>query len=135
MKDNKKKLYFRRTIRTLCFFLAIIATCLVLQRYFLRNTDHNSLRIEGFYQEDRDSLDAVLIGASDIYTSFILSVIVVITIEEIAREVFVGGKDVCVGEAEIGIDVKIVAAAQRCRSQDGQEYVFEFFHITSVLKV
>ncbi|MBQ1437755.1 MAG: hypothetical protein IIZ07_07470 [Ruminococcus sp.] len=71
MKDNKKKLYFRRTIRTLCFFLAIIATCLVLQRYFLRNTDHNSLRIEGFYQEDRDSLDAVLIGASDIYTSFI----------------------------------------------------------------
>ena len=45
-------------------------SCLLLQQYVLRNVDHNSLRVEGFYQEERDSLDAVFTGASDIYTSF-----------------------------------------------------------------
>ena len=47
-----------------------MVSCLLLQQYVLRNVDHNSLRVEGFYQEERDSLDAVFIGASDIYTSF-----------------------------------------------------------------
>ena len=59
-----------RTIRVGCFLLAIMVSCLVLQQYFLRNMDHNSLRVEGFYQEERNSLDVVLIGASDMYTSF-----------------------------------------------------------------
>ena len=47
-----------------------MVSCLLLQQYLLRNVDHNSLRVEGFYQEERDSLDVVFIGASDIYTSF-----------------------------------------------------------------
>ena len=59
-----------RTIRVGCFLLAIMVSCLVLQQFFLRNMDHNSLRVEGFYQEERNSLDVVLIGASDMYTSF-----------------------------------------------------------------
>ena len=54
-----------RTIRVGCFLLAIMVSCLVLQQFFLRNMDHNSLRVEGFYQEERNSLDVVLIGASD----------------------------------------------------------------------
>lgn len=32
--------------------------------------DHNTLRIEGFYQEEENSLDVVLIGASDVYTGY-----------------------------------------------------------------
>ena len=59
-----------RTVKIALFLLTVMVSCLVLQHYFLRNTDHNSLRIEGFYQEERDSVDVVLIGASDIYTSF-----------------------------------------------------------------
>ena len=62
--------YVTRTVKTACFFLAVMMSCLLLQQYVLRNVDHNSLRVEGFYQEKRDSLDAVFIGASDIYTSF-----------------------------------------------------------------
>lgn len=59
-----------RTVKVALFLLAVMVSCLVLQHYFLRNTDHNSLRIEGFYQEPRDSVDVVFIGASDMYTSF-----------------------------------------------------------------
>ena len=62
--------YVTRTVKVACFLLTIMFTCLVLQQYFLRNTDNNSLRIEGYYQEEPDSLDVVFIGASDIYTSF-----------------------------------------------------------------
>ena len=62
--------YVTRTVKTACFFLTIMVSCLLLQQYLLRNVDHNSLRVEGFYQEERDSLDVVFIGASDIYTSF-----------------------------------------------------------------
>lgn len=67
----KKKKYLSRTVKLVCFFLALILSCLVLQHYVLRNMDHNSLRIDGFYQEDADTLDVVFVGASDIYTSFI----------------------------------------------------------------
>ena len=62
--------YVTRTVKTSCFFLTVMVSCLFLQQYVLRNVDPNSLRIEGFYQEQRDSLDVVFIGASDIYTSF-----------------------------------------------------------------
>lgn len=59
-----------RTVKVACFLLTLMVSCLILQQYVLRNIDHNSFRVEGFYQEERNSLDVVLIGASDIYTSF-----------------------------------------------------------------
>lgn len=59
-----------RTVKVSIFLLTIMLSCLLLQHYVLRNVDHNSLRIEGYYQEERDTLDVVFIGASDIYTSF-----------------------------------------------------------------
>jgi hypothetical protein len=62
--------YVTRTVKTAIFLLVVMVSCLVLQQYVLRNTDHNSLRVEGYYQEPLDSLDVVFIGASDIYTSF-----------------------------------------------------------------
>ncbi len=62
--------YITRTVKVSIFLLTLMVSCLVLQHYVLRNTDHNSLRIDGFYQEDRDSLDVVFVGASDIYTAF-----------------------------------------------------------------
>lgn len=60
----------KRTVKVALFLLTLMVSCLMLQQYFLRNVDHNSLRVEGFYQEERDTLDVVFIGASDIYTSF-----------------------------------------------------------------
>ena len=62
--------YVTRTVKTACFFLAVMMSCLLLQQYVLRNVDHNSLRVEGFYQEERDSLFVVDTAATDIYTSF-----------------------------------------------------------------
>ena len=59
-----------RTVKVALFLLTVMVSCLVLQHYFLRNMDHNSLRVDGYYQEQRDSLDVVFIGASDMYTSF-----------------------------------------------------------------
>ena len=46
--------YVTRTVKTSCFFLTVMVSCLLLQQYVLRNVDHNSLRVEGFYQEQRD---------------------------------------------------------------------------------
>ena len=40
-----------RTVKVSVFLLIIMASCLGLQQYVLRNVDHNSLRVEGFYQE------------------------------------------------------------------------------------
>ncbi len=62
--------YVSRTVKVSVFLLLVMVSCLILQHYFLRNMDHNSLRVDGFYQEERNSLDVVFIGASDIYTSF-----------------------------------------------------------------
>ena len=42
----------------------------MLQAYVLKRNDHNTLRMNGFYQEDKGSLDVVLIGASDVYAGY-----------------------------------------------------------------
>lgn len=65
-----KKLYITRTIKLVCFFLALILTLGVLQNYVLCRIDQNSIRLEGYYQEEENSLDVVLLGASEVYTGF-----------------------------------------------------------------
>lgn len=50
--------------------LAIVLCVGVLQEYVLCHADHNRERIKGFYLEDKDSVDVVLIGASEIYAGF-----------------------------------------------------------------
>lgn len=66
----KKKLYITRTVKLICFFLALALTLGFLQTYVLRNLDQNSIRYDGFYQEEKDSLDVVLVGASEVYTGY-----------------------------------------------------------------
>lgn len=66
----KKKLYITRVVKITCFLLAITISLSLLQTYFLRRLDHNSTRLNGYYQEKDESLDVVLLGASEIYTSF-----------------------------------------------------------------
>lgn len=66
----KKKLYTTRTIKLVCFTLVVVLLTGVLQAFFLKRIDNNTMRMEGFYLEDKDTLDVVLIGASDVYAGY-----------------------------------------------------------------
>ena len=51
-----------------------IVSLIVLPLAFVMITqnrvDHNTLRIQGFYQEEKDSLDVIFVGASDVFTGY-----------------------------------------------------------------
>ena len=66
----KKKLYITRAIRIIALGLAVLACTLLLQRFVLVHYDGNRMRLDGYYLEEKDSLDVVFIGASDCYASF-----------------------------------------------------------------
>ena len=66
----KKKLYISRSVKLVSLFLVLILTLGILQNYVLCRIDQNSIRLEGYYQEEQDTLDVVLLGASEVYTSF-----------------------------------------------------------------
>ncbi len=66
----KKKLYIMRAVKLIAFALAVVLMTLFLQSFLLRRIDSNTLRYEALYLEDKDSLDVVLIGASDVYAGY-----------------------------------------------------------------
>ena len=70
MNKKRNKLYITRTVKLTSFFLALLMSLLLMNNLLLRRIDQNSLRMEGYYMEDTDSLDVVMMGASDVYTSF-----------------------------------------------------------------
>ena len=57
----------RRAVKILSLAIALILFCGFSQTYFWRCNSHNELRLYSFRQEKEDSLDVVLLGASDIY--------------------------------------------------------------------
>ena len=57
----------RRAVKILSLAIALILFYGFSQMYFWRCNSHNELRLYGFRQEKEDSLDVVLLGASDIY--------------------------------------------------------------------
>ena len=66
----KKKLYITRAIKITALLLIVVLFSLVLQSYVLVHYDGNRMRLDGYYLEEKNSLDVVFIGASDIYASF-----------------------------------------------------------------
>lgn len=61
-----KKVYIKRTIK---FFIAI--SIILSVTFFTQNRfDHNSTRLKGFYLEDKNSIDVVMMGASEVHTGF-----------------------------------------------------------------
>ena len=66
----KTKLYITRTVKIICFVMAVLMTSYLLQAFFLKRNDNNTLRMDGFFVEDKNSLDVVIIGASDVYAGF-----------------------------------------------------------------
>ncbi|MBQ3416456.1 MAG: hypothetical protein IJH32_01290 [Ruminococcus sp.] len=67
---RKSKGYLKRTIKLLSLLLCIFVCVYILQYFFFSNADNNSVRIHGFYLEDKDSLDVVIIGASESYYDY-----------------------------------------------------------------
>lgn len=66
----KKKRYILRSVKIMSLLLALIMCVGFLQEYLLCHADHNRERIKGFYLEDKDSVDVVFIGASEVYSGF-----------------------------------------------------------------
>ena len=67
---KKAKPYLLRLLKVACLLLAILVTIGILQEYVLCRNDQNRIRMRGYYLEDKDSLDMVIIGASDVYAGF-----------------------------------------------------------------
>ena len=57
----------RRAVKILSMVLALVLVFSIAQIYFWRCNSHNELRLYGFRMEKENSLDIVLLGASDIY--------------------------------------------------------------------
>lgn len=60
------KRYIKRAFTIISMLLIALFFFLVTQNH----VDHNTLRIQGFYQEENNSIDVALIGASDVFTGF-----------------------------------------------------------------
>lgn len=60
--------YLLRAVKLLSFVLAVALCVGLLQEYVLCHADHNRERVKGFYEEDKQSLDVVYMGASDVYS-------------------------------------------------------------------
>lgn len=64
----KSKLYITRAIKISALFLAFLALMGVLQEYVLCHHDANRLRLDGFYIEDKGTIDVAMIGSSEMYS-------------------------------------------------------------------
>lgn len=66
----KRKDRILRAVKITSLLLALIMCIGVLQEFILCHSDHNRERIKGFYLEDKDSIDVVFIGSSEVYAGF-----------------------------------------------------------------
>ncbi len=68
MKEKSK--YKNRILAITSMVLLILAFIIVGQRFFFRQGDPNQVRLQGFYLEDKDSLDLVILGSSEVYNDY-----------------------------------------------------------------
>lgn len=64
----KRKVF--RIVKILCLLLILVVLLGLLQEFVLCHADHNRQRLKGFFEEDRQSLDVVLLGASEVYSDY-----------------------------------------------------------------
>lgn len=57
-----------RAVKLGCLALALVLTLGVLQEFVLCHADHNRQRVKGYFAEQKDSLDVVFMGASEVYS-------------------------------------------------------------------
>lgn len=69
--DNSKKQILKRIAKIASLLVAIAIIAGLFQHYVMCRMDAHQRRMEGFYLEEKDSLDMVFIGSSEIYNDFI----------------------------------------------------------------
>ena len=57
-----------RIVKILSIIIVAAVLIAVLQEYVLCHADHNRQRLKGFYEEEKNSLDVVYLGASEVYS-------------------------------------------------------------------
>ena len=67
---GRSRLIVLRTIKLISLFIAVALTAGILQEFVLCHADHNRERLKGFYLEEKNSLDVVFMGASEVYSDF-----------------------------------------------------------------
>ena len=65
-----KKTYIKRFVKILSLVLVLAVLLGVSQRYYMTNTSNTGIRLRGFNLEDPESLDVVVLGASEVYSGF-----------------------------------------------------------------
>lgn len=68
--NTKQKTLLSRLLKIGSLMLAVVLLLLFLQEYVLCRNDHNRGRVKGFYLENQDTVDVVLIGASEVYAGY-----------------------------------------------------------------
>ncbi len=64
------KKYVKRTISIICLIIASVLFISLCQEYVFYHLDNNSVRIDGFYNEEKNSIDVVLFGTSEVYAGY-----------------------------------------------------------------
>ncbi len=65
-----KHLFLTRAAKCTAFLLTLAALLFICQSWLFSYQDHNTHRIRSFYDEPENSLDAVFIGASEVFTGY-----------------------------------------------------------------
>lgn len=65
-----KQLYRARFAKCLALLLSLAVLLALCQEFLFSYQDHNTQRIRSFYKEPENSLDAVFIGASEVFTGY-----------------------------------------------------------------
>lgn len=60
----------KNNIKRALTVVSLIIIPLLLVSTTQRRVDHNTLRIQGFYQEEKDSIDVILFGASEVFPGY-----------------------------------------------------------------
>ena len=64
-------LRWKRVLKIISLLVAITIVIGLAQHYVMRRMDAHQRRMNGFYMEEKDSLDMVILGSSEIYNDFI----------------------------------------------------------------
>ena len=65
-----KKIYLKRLVKILSLVLVVAAIVGVSQEYYMTNSSNTAIRLRGYSLEDPESLDVVVLGASEVYSGF-----------------------------------------------------------------
>ena len=67
MKNSQTK---KRILAVALMVIGVMLFILIGQRYYFRQVDCHQIRLEGLYMEDKDSLDVIVVGSSEVYNGY-----------------------------------------------------------------